>query len=92
VPDPFPPVPSQVEGPDPLVVPLPPAPSVVEGLPVTYTSPRKFQDRRWLHVTLFLLTLVSTTAVGADHYLAYASDFLRIKVPISNALIAQGLW
>jgi membrane-associated protease RseP (regulator of RpoE activity) len=61
-------------------------------LPVTYTSPRKFQDRRWLHVTLFLLTLVSTTAVGADHYLAYASDFGRNQVTISNALIAQGLW
>ena len=61
-------------------------------LPVTYTSPRKFQDRRWLHVTLFVLTLVSTTAIGADHYLSYASDFGRIQVPISNALIAQGLW
>ena len=72
--------------------PLPPAPTIVEGLPVTYTSPRKFQDRRWLHLTLFVLTLVSTTAVGADHYLAYASDFGRIDVPISNALLAQGLW
>ena len=69
-----------------------PVPSAVEGLPVTYTSPRKFQDRRWLHLTLFVLTLVSTTAVGADHYYAYASDFGRHQVTISNALLAQGLW
>jgi membrane-associated protease RseP (regulator of RpoE activity) len=74
------------------VDPLPPAPNVVEGLPVTYTSPRKFQDRRWLHLTLFVLTLVSTTAVGADHYAGYVSDFGRNQVTISNALLARGLW
>ena len=26
-------------------------------LPVTFTPPRKFQDRRWLHLTLFVLTI-----------------------------------
>ncbi len=61
-------------------------------LPVPYTSPRKFQDRRWLHLTLFVLTLASTTLMGADHYVAYASDFGRNQVPLSTALIAQGLW
>jgi membrane-associated protease RseP (regulator of RpoE activity) len=74
------------------VDPLPSAPNVVEGLPVTYTSRRKFQDRRWLHLTLFVLTLVSTTAVGADHYAGYASDFGRNQVTISSALLASGLW
>ena len=71
---------------------LPPAPSVVEGLPVSHTSPRKFQDRRWLHATLFALTLASTTLTGADHYLGYASDFGRQPVTISTTLILQGLW
>ena len=68
------------------------APSRVEGLSVTLTSPRKFRDRRWLHLTLFVLTIASTTLMGADHYLAYASDFGRQPVTISSALILQGLW
>jgi membrane-associated protease RseP (regulator of RpoE activity) len=74
------------------VDPLPPAPSVVEGLPVTYTTRRKFQDRRWLHLTLFVLTLASTTLMGVDHFLAYASDFGRNPVVVSTAVIPQGLW
>jgi membrane-associated protease RseP (regulator of RpoE activity) len=74
------------------VDPLPPAPSVVEGLPVTYTPPRKFQDRRWLHLTLFVLTFMSTTLMGIDHFVAYASDFRRNQVILSAALIPQGLW
>ena len=75
--------------------PIPPGPSLVEGeplLPVTFTSRRKFQDRRWLHVTLFVLTLATTTFVGAQHYLGYASDFGRQRVFINTALWVQGLW
>jgi membrane-associated protease RseP (regulator of RpoE activity) len=75
--------------------PIPPGPSLVEGEPplsVTYTSPRKFQDRRWLHVTLFVLTLASTTWAGALYYLGYVSDFGRQPVLVSNALMVQGLW
>jgi membrane-associated protease RseP (regulator of RpoE activity) len=52
--------------------PLPPAP-VIEGLPAELTRPRKFQDRRWLHFTLFVLTLASTGTLGA---------FIRIREPI----------
>lgn len=81
--DPLPPAPTVVE--------LPPAPSAVEGLPATF-SPRKFQDRRWLHVTLFVLTLLSTTLLGAEHYASYISDFSRQPVEISPMLILQGLW
>ena len=74
--------------------PLTPGPALVEGeppLPVTF-SPRKFRDRRWLHFTLFVLTLASTTLIGAEYYAGYISDFARQPVEISPALILQGLW
>ncbi|HEY0284101.1 MAG TPA: site-2 protease family protein [Vicinamibacterales bacterium] len=75
--------------------PIPPGPSLVEGeppLPVTFTSRRKFQDRRWLHVALFVLTVATTTFVGTQHYLGYASDFGRQRVFVNTALWVQGLW
>jgi membrane-associated protease RseP (regulator of RpoE activity) len=77
VPDPFPAPPYDTEGPV---------------LPVAYTSPRKFQDRRWLHLTLFVLTLASTTLMGVEHFLAFASDFGRNPVVLTTAAIPQGLW
>jgi membrane-associated protease RseP (regulator of RpoE activity) len=54
----------------------------------------KFQDRGWLHVLLFMLTLVSTTLVGASQYAAFLSDFavttsLPLPVP---ALVLRGFW
>ena len=61
-------------------------------LPIAYTAPRKFQDRRWLHLALFLLTLLSTTLVGADHYLGYVSDFGRNRVVFHAAFVLYGLW
>jgi membrane-associated protease RseP (regulator of RpoE activity) len=76
---------------DPLVELLP-ALSVVEGLPVTYPSRRKFQDRRWLHLTLFVLTLASATLMGTERYAVYISDFARQPVEISAALILHGFW
>jgi membrane-associated protease RseP (regulator of RpoE activity) len=75
--------------------PIPPGPSFVEGEPPlsdTYTAPRKFRDRRWLHFTLFALTAASTTLTGAEFYAGYASDFGRQTVTISAMLLAQGLW
>jgi membrane-associated protease RseP (regulator of RpoE activity) len=75
--------------------PIPPGPSLVEGeppLPVAYTAPRKFQDRRWLHFTLFVLTAASTTLIGAEFYAGYMSDFGRRPVAVSAMLIAHGLW
>lgn len=73
--------------------PLPPtsAPSIVEGLPVTFYR-RKFQDRRWRHLALFVLTIASTTVIGAEHYASYISDFARQPVEISPMLILQGFW
>jgi membrane-associated protease RseP (regulator of RpoE activity) len=53
---------------------------------------RKFQNRTWLHVLLFGLTFVSTTLLGAFHYLAFISDFGRHLPPLSWSLLVQGLW
>jgi membrane-associated protease RseP (regulator of RpoE activity) len=50
---------------------------------------RKFQDRKWLHALLFLLTLTTTTLVGRLHYLSYAADFGRRN---ARADILDGLW
>jgi membrane-associated protease RseP (regulator of RpoE activity) len=45
-----------------------------------------------LHVTLFLLTLLFTTAVGASHYYSYISEFERRAIPFTLSLLVQGLW
>ncbi len=54
----------------------------------------KFRDRVWLHVTLLLLTIATTTFAGAGHYLAFRSDFLEIsRLPMSvGALALHGFW
>lgn len=54
--------------------------------------PRKFRSRLWLHVTLFLVTLLLTTAVGAFHYLSYITEFGRRPVPITWGALLHGLW
>jgi len=54
----------------------------------------KFQDRVWLHVLLFALTIVSTTFVGRLHYQVFLDDFGRshgLTMP-SAALMIRGLW
>ena len=62
-------------------------------LPAAFTSHRKFQDRRWLHLTLFLLTLLSTVLIGADQHLLFVSDIGRIPVEISTVqYVLGGLW
>ena len=53
---------------------------------------RKFQQRTWLHVLLFLLTIVTTTLVGADHYLAFLGDFARPPRVPAGTLLLSGFW
>jgi membrane-associated protease RseP (regulator of RpoE activity) len=75
--------------------PLSPVPRSAEAeppLPVSVTSPRKFQDRKWLHLTLLVLTILSTTLTGADHYARYISEFGRHTVQFQPALILHGFW
>ena len=54
-----------------------------EPFPPTYAVPirRRFQHSWSKHVLLFLLTLATTTIVGADHYRAFAADFGSRDVP-----------
>ena len=54
--------------------------------------PRKFRDRVWLHVTLFVLTLLFTTVVGALHYLSFISEFGRRPAALTWGSLADGLW
>ena len=53
---------------------------------------RKFRHRWWLHITLLALTLLSTTVVGAGHYLSYASDFGRQPVTLQWISLMDGLY
>jgi membrane-associated protease RseP (regulator of RpoE activity) len=54
---------------------------------------RRFHGRTWLHVLLFLITLCTTTAVGAFHYLSFVSDFERAHVSMGlGALFVRGFW
>ena len=77
----------------PLEDPGRPAPA--SPLPIEYYAPRrprKFQDRLWLHVTLFLVTLLFTTVVGMTHYLSFVSEFGRRPVELSWMSLIDGLW
>jgi membrane-associated protease RseP (regulator of RpoE activity) len=76
--------PSPAPAPDDLGLQTPP--------PVWRPAP-KFQDRIWLHVVLFLLTIATTTMVGVEQYLAFQSDFVPLRaVTFSIGLLLRGLW
>ncbi len=54
---------------------------------------RKFQDRRWLHLLLFVLTVGVTTLVGMDHYASFVSDFGTTPLALDTAALAlRGFW
>jgi membrane-associated protease RseP (regulator of RpoE activity) len=53
---------------------------------------RKFRDRVWLHVTLFVLTFLTTTLMGADSYLKFLSEFNRRSVSLTWMTLVDGLW
>jgi membrane-associated protease RseP (regulator of RpoE activity) len=62
--------------------------------PEFFWLPRpKFQDRRWLHLLLLILTIGTTTFVGSLHYESFATDFGAHHLPVQGfALLARGLW
>jgi membrane-associated protease RseP (regulator of RpoE activity) len=54
----------------------------------------KFQDRGWLHVLLFMLTLASTTLWGGLHYAGFLDAFRgsrELPMPFP-ALFLRGFW
>ena len=53
----------------------------------------KFHDRVWLHILLFVLTIVSTTLAGAGHYAAFRGDFTNgpLALPLTT-LLRGGVW
>ena len=60
--------------------------------PYAWRPRKKFQDRIWVHVVLFLLTIGTTTLAGAEHYASFLSDFrLHLNVPL-GVLLLHGLW
>ena len=55
--------------------------------------PPKFRDRKWVHLLLLVLTLVTTTLLGESHYFSFASDFGARPLALSEGqLLLRGLW
>jgi len=54
--------------------------------------PRKRRQRRGVHAALFLVTFVTTTAVGVAHYLEFLAGFSPNFPPLSPSLLLGGLW
>ena len=71
-----------------------PAPPPAEPQAVWRFPPERarFQHVVWKHVLLFLLTLATTTLVGALHYDAFVSEFGRRQGPPGFPPILPGLW
>ena len=60
--------------------------------PFPPARPRKFQNRLWVHLLLFTLTLALTTLVGAAHYYSFIVEFGRVDAPAGWYLVPRGLW
>ena len=73
---------------------VPPPFEFVGGPPeYVWHPPRKFRDRVWVHVVLFLATVLSTTIIGELHYAGFITDFaVRPLTLTGGALLVRGLW
>ena len=50
-------------------------------------------QRRWRHIVLFLLTVVTTTLVGAEHFASFHLDFGNREIDMSRLeVFVNGLW
>jgi len=52
----------------------------------------KFQDRRWLHALLLLLTAATTTLTGLAHYAAFLSELGARTVSAGLGSLGYGVW
>jgi hypothetical protein len=69
------------------------SPWIPSDVRIPIAPPRaKFQNRTALHIGLFVLTLVTTTLVGALHYASFISEFARREVALQWSLLVPGLW
>lgn len=75
--------------PDELTRPVPP---FDEAPPYPWAPHRKFQDRVWLHVLLFLATVGTTTLVGMGQYAAFVTETVgRVRFSVPD-LVVRGGW
>ncbi len=70
-----------------------PAPADVDRAVAAWAPIQAPRDRIWLHVVLFLATLLTATLVGTDHYTSFLLDFRahRITLPLTQWIVG-GLW
>jgi membrane-associated protease RseP (regulator of RpoE activity) len=60
---------------------------------VSIVPPAPPRKRSWRHIVLFLLTVLSTTLVGAEHFASFYADFGNQRLDLSGAgLYLNGLW
>jgi membrane-associated protease RseP (regulator of RpoE activity) len=65
-------------------------PFAIEAL---WQPPPKFRDRIWLHVLLFVATVITTTLAGVDHWLSFTQEYLTAEaLPPIRTLLPHGLW
>ena len=70
----------------------PPPPERFYLPPTPVARPRR-PDRLWRHVLLLLLTIVTTTMVGASHYASFFLNFSQGPLPLSSwEFYLSGLW
>src|SRR5262249_53992855 len=61
--------------------------------PMAWQPRPKVQDPGWPHVLLFLLTVASTTFMGANYYLSFTAGFSGSIPSISaTSLLLHGFW
>jgi membrane-associated protease RseP (regulator of RpoE activity) len=83
-------VPDSLPSPETPTSPAEPVVAWQASLPPAPPAPR---DRYWLHILLLFLTIVTTTVVGASHWLAFMSNFGSRRVVAGVGVLAiQGLW
>jgi membrane-associated protease RseP (regulator of RpoE activity) len=72
-------------------MPDPTGPPRLTDLGGARSAPRP--DWRWRHIVLFVLTVVTTTLVGANHYAGFYLDFVNRPLDLSaGEYYLNGLW
>jgi membrane-associated protease RseP (regulator of RpoE activity) len=71
-------------------------PDALAGSPLTYVSavpPARRQRLPWRHILLFLMTVATTTLVGADHFRSFYLDFGSRGADLPTwQFVVNGLW